>query len=756
MHFDRTTLASMLFALGLLQAQPAHAQGTAAGGSGLLAPVLVTATRAPAAALGVPASVSVVEPLELEQHAPVRLGDAIADVPGVYVRGAALGASFPSSGQAVLSLRGIPRTPRTLVLVDGMPVNNVLSGGVNVAAIPFDAIERVEVVRGPYSALYGGNAMGGVVNFISAGADAPISELRVGAGSYGQRGAALVHRRRYESGLGVRLSLAYRASDGYGDSDYVVRPPAAPGTGTPVTGVRPTTTADGSPRWWVGLRGDRPWQQNNLQLALDQRLAAGTKLVAGIGLGRYQMGYAPFRTFLRDDAGNPVYQGAMLFEFDGPRRATVSESSFVTPTPSGETDRRLFARVEHRFADGSSLEAGVSVMRHRFTFHMPDFGRAGYETGTGQFTDQPNQREDFDLSLRMPMSERWFLVTGLALGHGRLERSTSALGAWRDAATRTALLNGSDGHMLNAALFVQSEHYFDHGLTAYLGGRLDHFETWGEVVQNTEPSFVQRYERRSFGNFSPKLALVWAARPWLSLRASYGEGFRPPALLDLYSRVASPTATAGVVSVNEAAPDLEPERIRAVEVGADIAFEGGARGSLTAYRQRLSDLIYRRRLSETLTRTTNAGAARVDGIEASLSWPTPVRGLSLTGALTHQFRYEITSNPAVPESVGKRLTDVPQTTASLGLRLERAQWTGLLAWRRVGHIFGSGDDLNENTVEGVYGSYDAHSLIDARLAWQASPGFSASLAIENLTDRRYFEFYRQPGRTVYAELAWRF
>src|SRR5690606_35071437 len=124
----------------------------AGGPSGALGTVVVTATRSPAEALGVPASVSVVDRPALGLRSPTRLGDALADVPGLYVRGAAMGAAYPGSGQAVLSLRGVPRTPRTLVMIDGQPVNNALSGGINVAGIPLGSVDQVEVVRGPYSA----------------------------------------------------------------------------------------------------------------------------------------------------------------------------------------------------------------------------------------------------------------------------------------------------------------------------------------------------------------------------------------------------------------------------------------------------------------------------------------------------------------------------------------------------------------------------------------------------------------------------
>lgn len=206
--------------------------------------------------------------------------------------------------------------------------------------------------------------------------------------------------------------------------------------------------------------------------------------------------------------------------------------------------------------------------------------------------------------------------------------------------------------------------------------------------------------------------------------------------------------------VNEAAPDLEAERIEAIEVGADVAFGRDSHWSATLYSQRLTDLIHRKTVSPVLTRTVNAAEARIDGIEVSMLWRPEApawRGFGVTAALGHQFRYEITDNPAEPETVGRKLTDVPRTVASLGLEYRRGRFAGLLAWRYTSAVFGSGDDMNLNTARGVYGVYDAHGRFDLRASWQLGKRVELGLAIDNLTDRRWFEFYRQPGRSVMLE-----
>ena len=718
--------------------------------------VVVTATRSAQSSLGSPASMSVVDADELRRRPVSRIGDTLADVPGVYVRGAALGAAFPASGQAVLSLRGIPRTPRTLVMVDGQPMNNALTGGVNVAGMPLEGVERVEIVRGPYSALYGGNAMGGVIHFITAGPDSPLTELRLGAGSLEQRGLSFVHRQRYDSGLGVTLSLGWRESKGDPDTEYVIKQTRAGAPGAAVSGAVATTTPEGAPAWWVGTKGARPWWQGHGQLALHYAPGPDTRLRAGVAWAEYGVGHSQPTTFLRDGGGNPVFSGVLGVQEGGvPRRLSLASGDFLTPTPAGEQDRRFFVSAEHRFEGGARLQTQLSTLRHSFGYVQPATS-ATYDGGAGQFVDQPNGRDAFDVSLRVPVTERWTLTGGLAIDRSHLDRRTHTLAAWRDEDSRTGVAGSGSGSATNTAAFVQSEHELGGGVSAYLGGRYDRFRTRGHVT-DTAGGFDQVYGERSYSEFSPKVALVWEVQPWLSLRTSYGEAFRPPSLLDMYARTVIPTP---IPTINDPAPLLSPERVRSIEFGADLELGGQRRASVTLYAQQLEDLIYRRTLAPTATMipmvTENVGQADVNGIEASVHWPTPLRGLRAFGAVTHQMRYHVSRNDASPASVGKVLTDVPRTTWSTGLELERNAWSGFIAARHAGHVFASGDDENTKGVQGVYGAYDRYTVVSAKVAYRFDKHWSLSVAVDNLTDREYFALYRQPGRSVYAELSHRF
>ncbi|SEI50189.1 outer membrane receptor for ferrienterochelin and colicins [Allopseudospirillum japonicum] len=115
-----------------------------------------------------PASIHVVTRDQLEQSQYSSLADALADVEGVDV-----GASAGKTGGLNISLRGMP-SEYTLILIDGQrqnPAGNVTPNGFGETATrfmpPLAAIERIEVIRGPMSTLYGSDAMGGIINIIT-------------------------------------------------------------------------------------------------------------------------------------------------------------------------------------------------------------------------------------------------------------------------------------------------------------------------------------------------------------------------------------------------------------------------------------------------------------------------------------------------------------------------------------------------------------------------------------------------------------
>lgn len=129
--------------------------------------IVVTASGFEQQISSAPASISVISREELERGYYQNVTDALRDVPGVVVTGGGRG----DNGNDI-SIRGMP-SQYTLILVDGRPINSRESRPNGDAGFeqdwlpPLQAIERIEVVRGPMSTLYGSDAIGGVINVIT-------------------------------------------------------------------------------------------------------------------------------------------------------------------------------------------------------------------------------------------------------------------------------------------------------------------------------------------------------------------------------------------------------------------------------------------------------------------------------------------------------------------------------------------------------------------------------------------------------------
>ena len=141
--------------------------------------VVVTATRFDIPLDLSPASVSVINSEDFEQKQIERVSDALREVPGLSV------VQTGTAGQLTsVFTRGL-RSEHTQVLLDGIPINQGLQGAFNFADLTIDDIDRIEVVRGPQSTLYGPRALAGVIQiFTKQGTGAPGAMVAAEGGSY--------------------------------------------------------------------------------------------------------------------------------------------------------------------------------------------------------------------------------------------------------------------------------------------------------------------------------------------------------------------------------------------------------------------------------------------------------------------------------------------------------------------------------------------------------------------------------------------
>jgi iron complex outermembrane receptor protein len=180
--------------------------------------VVVTATRDADEIRKIPANVSVITRQKIDQSNAQNVVDLLRNEVDIETR------DFYGNGKSVsVDIRGFGETGplNTLVLVDGRRVNEIDLSGVDWSQIPLDQIERVEIVRGSGSVLYGDNAAGGVINIITRKPEKPISVQAEGVGgSYGYyKGGTSVAGKW--GPLSAILSASYQNTDGYRENGFL-------------------------------------------------------------------------------------------------------------------------------------------------------------------------------------------------------------------------------------------------------------------------------------------------------------------------------------------------------------------------------------------------------------------------------------------------------------------------------------------------------------------------------------------------------
>ncbi len=174
---------------------------------------------------GLPFSVSVIGRQEIERENMFSYSRVLDSVEGVHIH------RTGEFGRSDISVRGLgDRGRKVMVLVDGRPTKMGLFGCTITQSLPVDNIQRVEVIRGPASVLYGSDAMGGAVNIVTQKARKKgfRTELRSALGSFNTRELRLTHggstgRHSYLVTAGGACSDGFRDNSSYNSENYSIR-----------------------------------------------------------------------------------------------------------------------------------------------------------------------------------------------------------------------------------------------------------------------------------------------------------------------------------------------------------------------------------------------------------------------------------------------------------------------------------------------------------------------------------------------------
>jgi iron complex outermembrane receptor protein len=357
--------------------------------------IVVTSSRSAERADESTVSVANLPVQNILQRNVQRLNQALVYVPGVTFNGNDQLDIRGASGIA----RGVGS--RVLMLLDGHPILSANGGEINFANLPMLDLRGAEIVKGAYSATYGSNALGGVVNLITAPiGDQPETALRVSGGAFNFRpeyawsgatrafgGIGMQHARRIGS-VGLRAFAGYEGTNGYtengGDNVFVTRLKAqsASGAAHPWDAYA-IFSRERDENFFVWDDPDAPYRPPP-QYANDNRLAytvLSGATITSLAHSRTLLKLSPYFNFnsnQNDFADNQDWQRAYkpgliatLNWFAAERQSvtfgtevahTWTESNFLGAPRV--LDAALFAQDEIQLTDGIKVNAGLRLDHH--------------------------------------------------------------------------------------------------------------------------------------------------------------------------------------------------------------------------------------------------------------------------------------------------------------------------------------------------------------------------------------------------------
>jgi iron complex outermembrane receptor protein len=722
--------------------------------------VVVTATKTERNPADVPASITIVTKEDIEKRNIQTADEALQQVPGTYDRrGKGLADTLTS-----VNLRGFPldNQKRTLVLFDGQDLSSGYTNQVNWSSIPIESIERIEVVRGPFSALYGGTAMGGVINIITR---MPKKlEFQVGGG-YATYDTWIYHAsvgHRLWDKVSFQLDYKHQSTDGY-PTNLVTKSSTTTGKVVgQVAGWIPTRTISGGTTFIIGDSGDNAWWGDSLAFRMKWDVAPGHQVLFSSLFNWTGYNYGEPNSYLFNAVTGQPYPPTIatpgtlrLVGYSNRRFSTILPGAYLSG--NGQDHQQIYALTsEHQVTDRTTFRfrAGITnIPENWYTTPSSSNKQTTFTGGPGKLSTTPSYSWNVEGQVDHLLGKVHALTGGVVYKTSYAGTQEFDLFNWRDIGHQGKCTYKSSGEDRIVGVYVQDEMNWHPKVTTILGARLDWWQTYNGMYQET--AFVRGTYLPSRDQLavSPKFAVMYRPWDWVTLRTSVGTAFRPPNVYELYRTWVSSSGT-----TYKANPDLKPETNLGWEAGTVLKPFKGNTLTATVFQNFVDDLIYRVLDPSDPTGKTqiyrNAAEARILGLELEMtqklwSW------LEVFGNATF-LNARVWKNPDEPESVGKKLTYVPRQTANFGVNVYYRFINVNLTGRYVSKLWTTA--TNDQKVWGCKGSYDPYFTLDTKviltpLALTHSPLKKSyvSFSVNNLLNREYFYSYVTPGRTFWVQ-----
>jgi outer membrane receptor for ferrienterochelin and colicins len=498
-----------------------------------------------------PSTASVIYSSDIQAMGARTLDDLLELIPGLHVA-----PSAQSRMDSVYHFRGIHTgfNSQVLLLINGTAIQNTVQGGrPTLFRLPVASIDRVEVIRGPGSAIYGADAYAGVINIITKDASTlPNETMQLKAGSFNGREFSFSGATQWRD-IDISLITSYQQSDG--DSSRIVnsdqqsildpifgtQASLAPGSLSTGYKVFDTHLSFNTSRWRMNLWH---WATRDAGVGSGGALALDPK---GYDDGDILM--ADFAYQLHSSSNWQSLVKTSYFKYQQKTQFVLLPPGTVVP-----------------IGEDGNLNGANPVGLVEFTDGL--IGNPTGRAGDGQiewvsiFTGMESHR------LRMAIGGRWLSVDALEtknFGPGVLDMEplpTSVSGAVTDV-TNTDAIYLSDNLRKIYYVSLQDEWQLSNNFNLTAGLRHDDYSDFGSTT-------------------NPRIALIWTASDSLVTKIMRGSAFRAPSFMELYAKN-NPVALGS--------SDLKSEKIDTTELSFNWQAVENLQAILTLFEYSADDMI---------------------------------------------------------------------------------------------------------------------------------------------------------------------
>ncbi len=718
-----TTLRPLAIAIALMNSPFALAADNAEPRE--LDAVTISASRSETRVEEMPLHTTVISRTEIEESPAQTLDQLLRNIPGMNFTGVPATQSDPTGHQT--KMRGLGNA-KVLVLLDGVPIHDPFYMTTQWFKLPLSNIERVEIVRGGNSSLWGNMAVAGVVNVVSKRVKDNAGEAMVSVGSRGTVNVAVSKNFAVSDALSFHLAADIYHTDGYQTtpSEYLWRFPHKGAVVTEnrnvqlTTYFKPATDLSGFVRLGYHVQDQDISYENGSNVQRSPDFAANlTKAFGTSSLSANA--WAQQVRFEKYNGSSCYYQGGTS--------CVNSNSASLTPASVNSNVVEFYTQYGHQ----RYQEQGASL-----TYSQRLAGKwTGFEAGVDY---RGLKAEDTEYFYTTPSNP--------ARPQGNFNSTTSG-----------------EGRQTFTGLFGQTRVFPIDPLEITLSARYDTWRISDRANTRTTAAGVTTGGDLPASDktaFNPSLALRYELTDAASLRAAAYKAFRAPGFNNLTRTFGTGTST------TIANPDLAPETLTGWEVGSDYR-KGPLSLSATYFMYDIKDMI--------ATYTAKAGSApaqvqlicggaalpgcggaakyytndqdgRSHGIELSGNWRIS-HDLSLDAWYTHTETYLTRHGGIVTDPLNVQLAGVPKDLASIG-----ANWKPtprLRTFAEVRYIGAMLLDTTSNSSTMRFGQ-GSSTIVNASATYALEKTVDVFGSVVNLFDRGYSEntyAYNQPyNRTL--------